>query len=678
MHTNLLLGLHSHQPIDNFDSVVYEAIAKSYRPFFETVQDDDWLRFSLHISGWLFDFIKRNDPSLFAMIKKCSDKGMIEFFSGGYYEPVLAAIPQKDRVLQIQKLNTFLYDNFGAKPRGLWLTERVWSESIVDSLVDCGIEYIITDDYHFIAAGFDERVLKGYYMTEEGGNKLGIFPISRALRYLVPFKKASTVIAELEKPEYKEKAAIIFDDGEKFGLWPKTYEWVYEKGWLREFLDLLKESEEIKTSTYSDYFDSNKPLGVAYLPEVSYYEMGEWSLGADDSSALENVKHHVASSFGESQADKFVKGGIWKNFLTKYPESNEIHKKTVRLSKEAAKKGDPLLTETVLKSEANDALWHGVFGGIYLPNLRDNCYRYIIEAEKILGLKEGIYLADDNLDGYEEARAVGKDFYAVFDSKYGGQMSEFSSFATFFNYQNTLTRRKESYHAKFFAAPESKNNAALSHEDGIDTIHDISIEATEQLRENLFYDWYKKNSFIDHITDGSFCVDSLFRNDFREYGDFANQPFSVTLEDGEAVFSRDGGIYTEKKIDANITKRFSVSDEGIDFCIECLAVEGAFVFAEEFNLHFADYENLLINGELYSIQNLVLENIWNLEIEDKTLGQKISFNINKPMSVAICPVNTASQNEQGAELCTQGVSIAFYKPFEREFNICGRLFIGGL
>ena len=173
--------------------MVYEAIAKSYRPFFETVQDDDWLRFSLHISGWLFDFIKRNDPSLFAMIKKCSDKGMIEFFSGGYYEPVLAAIPQKDRVLQIQKLNTFLYDNFGAKPRGLWLTERVWSESIVDSLVDCGIEYIITDDYHFIAAGFDERVLKGYYMTEEGGNKLGIFPISRALRYLVPFKKATSL-----------------------------------------------------------------------------------------------------------------------------------------------------------------------------------------------------------------------------------------------------------------------------------------------------------------------------------------------------------------------------------------------------------------------------------------------------------------------------------------------------
>lgn len=103
MQTKLLLGLHSHQPIDNFDSVVYEAIEKSYKPFFETVKDDDWFRFSLHISGWLFEFIKERDKELFTLIKSCHEKGMIEFFSGGFYEPILAAIPKRDRLLQVKK-----------------------------------------------------------------------------------------------------------------------------------------------------------------------------------------------------------------------------------------------------------------------------------------------------------------------------------------------------------------------------------------------------------------------------------------------------------------------------------------------------------------------------------------------------------------------------------------------
>ena len=31
-------------------------------------------------------------------------------------------------------------------------------------------------------------------------------------------------------------AAIYFDDIEKFGIWPETYQWVYEKGWLDNFI----------------------------------------------------------------------------------------------------------------------------------------------------------------------------------------------------------------------------------------------------------------------------------------------------------------------------------------------------------------------------------------------------------------------------------------------------------
>lgn len=680
MKTKLLLGLHSHQPIDNFDKVVYEAIEKSYKPFFETVKNDDWFKFSLHISGWLFEFIKNNDKKLFSLIKSCYDKGMIEFFSGGFYEPILAAIPPRDRVLQIKKMNDFLFANFGAKPRGLWLTERVWSESIVASLCEQGIEYIITDDYHFIAAGYDENSLNGYYFTEEGGEKLGVFPISKQLRYLMPFKKASTAIAELESEARIDKAAIIFDDGEKFGLWPNTYEWVYEKGWLREFLDGVKESEKIEALHFSEYFDAVKPLGLAYLPEVSYYEMGEWSLNPHDASLIECVKHRTAATFGGVNADKFVKGGIWKNFFSKYEESNRIHKKTIRLSKLAKVANNAEFDEALLKTQANDALWHGVFGGVYLPNLRDNCYKHIIECEKKIGVKKSVEIGDENFDGYMEARLKNDAFMVVFEEKNGAQMSDFSSFDALFNYQNTLTRRQEAYHAKFFANESGAKKEAT--DEGIDTIHDISLEGAEVIKENLFYDWYQKNSFIEHITDDYFCASSFFECSFREYGDFANQPFTLMGSDEEgADFERDGGIYIgDFKIAATVSKEFTITKDALEFEISICdhddyAGNIKFVFAEEFNLHFCDYEALMINGAIFGAKALELSDVSSLSIKDSVYKKEILFELKDSYSVIVVPTNTVSQNEKGAEVCAQGVSIAFYKNFTKESVFAGKLCI---
>ncbi len=677
MQTKLLLGLHSHQPIDNFDSVVYEAIQKSYKPFFETVKNDDWFRFSLHISGWLFEFIKENDKELFSLIKSCHEKGMIEFFSGGFYEPILAAIPKRDRALQIKKMNRFLFNNFGVKPRGLWLTERVWSESIVENLCEQGIEYILTDDYHFVAAGYDEDKLKGYYLTEEGGERLGVFPISKKLRYLMPFKKASSAIEELESMGMQDKAAIIFDDGEKFGLWPKTYEWVYEKGWLREFLDSLKASEKIKAMHYSEYFDTEKALGLAYLPEVSYYEMGEWSLNAGDAELIEKVKHHTSTSFGAENADKFVKGGIWKNFLTKYEESNRIHKKTLRLSDLAKKIGSEQFDEMLIKTEANDALWHGVFGGVYLPNLRDNCYKHIIECEKRLGLSKSVEISDENFDGYMEARLKNESFYAIFEEKNGAQMTDFSSFGLLFNYQNTLTRRKEAYHAKFFESKEAPKEAT---DEGIDTIHDITIEGAEILKENLFYDWYQKNSFVEHICDSSFDAHSFFACSFAEYGDFANQPFRLINSDKKSVaFERDGGIYIDgQKHDAKIVKKFKITEDALKFDITLKTqADTVFTFVEEFNFHFCDYETLVINDAKLGTDRLSFDGVTSLKIEDMTNAQSVLFELDGSFDVFVTPVVTVSQNERGAELCTQGISIAFFVRFTAEQSFCGKLKIKG-
>jgi len=144
-----------HQPVDNFGNVVDEAIELCYKPFFETMALYPEFKLSVHCSGWLLDVIRNNHPKLFETMHYLTLQGSIEWLSAGYYEPVLSAIPSVDRQAQIHKLNNYLKEHLGFKPKGLWLTERVWESSLVEDLSTCGIEYTVLDDYHFMSSGFD-------------------------------------------------------------------------------------------------------------------------------------------------------------------------------------------------------------------------------------------------------------------------------------------------------------------------------------------------------------------------------------------------------------------------------------------------------------------------------------------------------------------------------------------
>jgi hypothetical protein len=62
-------------------------------------------------------------------------RGQVEWFGSGDTEPVLAAIPHRDRVGQIATLNRQAERRFGMRQAGgAWLTERVWESSVVPSL----------------------------------------------------------------------------------------------------------------------------------------------------------------------------------------------------------------------------------------------------------------------------------------------------------------------------------------------------------------------------------------------------------------------------------------------------------------------------------------------------------------------------------------------------------------
>lgn len=674
--THFLFGIHCHQPTDNFHSVVQEAIAKSYRPFFEVAERYETFRFSVHYSGWLLEFIRTHDAALFALMQRIAARGQIEFFSGGFYEPILSAIPSKDRIDQVKKLNRYIQKYFNQTPRGLWLTERVWDSALVGDMKKCGIDYMVVDDYHFVSTGFEEKNLCGYYLTENGGEQMALFPINKTLRYLIPFKGVDGVVDYLRAfSDQDDKAAVLFDDGEKFGVWPKTYEWVYESGWLDRFLESFGGQEEVRAVTYGEYFDTHRALGLAYLPPYSYYEMGEWSLNARDAIAMERIKHSL-SSHSEDELNKFIKGSIWKNFLVKYYESNHIHKRTMELSAARSTVNQKGYDDWLFKAQTNDVLWHGVFGGLYLPNLRDNAYRFIIEAENIRYADEvpSVELNDFNMDGYPDIKFVTGRFIAFFDSRLGAQMNELGLRDVCFNLQNTLRRYEESYHDKILTPQES---VKAEHSDGIDTIHNLSAENIEGYRELLVFDWYAKNSFIDHITDDRFDAENFFRNRFAEYGDFTNQPFEITDQSGLTVsFARNGGVYVDgMKYETALRKRYRSFENGIEVEIVIdSSYEGHMHYVMEMNFHFARLEEVTFNGVSLEERFLCLEGD-TLILQDPYTAKRIILTLEGTHSIAVARIDTVSQSETGFDLTNQGVSIAFVVPYQKHARMSGSMMI---
>ncbi|QKF83243.1 alpha-amylase/4-alpha-glucanotransferase domain-containing protein [Halarcobacter ebronensis] len=662
MQTNLLFGIHCHQPVDNFDKVVYEIIEKSYKPFFEILKDYPQFRCSVHFSGWLFEFIKNNEKELFNLIKKLSPQ--IEFFTGGYYEPILASIPSHDRVAQINKLSNFIVENFNQKPRGLWLTERIWDDSIIDDLKKCEIDYVIVDDYHLIASGFNKYELNGYFLTENSNNQIALFPISKDLRYIIPFATVENSINKLKEfANYEGKnAAIIFDDGEKFGVWPKTYEKVYEKKWLKNFFEKCIEDETINVTTYSEFFDKNKAISLSYLPTVSYHEMGEWS-------TLPNIsKDYLDLIHEHSDREYLIRGGIWKNFFIKYNESNWIHKRALELSK--VENQNEQFKDFLYRTQCNDVLWHGVFGGIYLPNLRDNAYKYIIKCENLLDIKSGYTKSDINMDSYEEYKFYTPELITIIDPKMGGQIVEFDIRKKEFNLQNTLTRYHETYHNKIQRVEENSDEVLEKKEsdEEIATIHNDNILATTEDIE-LFSDWYIKKSAIDHITDRGFTRAEFKSCTFQEYGDFANQPFEVVETTQNSIkLKRDGGIYRISKKDTTLTKTFTFENRKIHSNINIQTDEISVMrYLLEFNFHFQDYEILTVNGHNIG-ESLHFENS-QLTILDQSLNKTITFHFDQCIEMYVYPVKSVSQSESGVDYTIQGIAFGFAKDFSTQLDL---------
>jgi hypothetical protein len=150
-----------------------------------------------------------------------------------------------------------------------------------------------------------------------------------------------------------------------------------------------------------------------------------------------------------------------------------MHKKMQALSLLSRARGDASAAarRAIGRAQCNDAYWHGVFGGLYLPHLREAIWRNLAQAERELRQGEGlaVEVLDLDGDGHDEIWVHSDQFSAIVSPWRGGALEEFTIFATEINYANTLTRRREAYHD---TALEQRPNTS-GHDGGTPSIHDI-------------------------------------------------------------------------------------------------------------------------------------------------------------------------------------------------------------
>jgi alpha-amylase len=681
----LVLVFHNHQPIGNFDHVFEQAYQDSYLPFLDVFQDYPDLKIALHTSGSLMEWLDAKHPEYVDRLAGLVAAGCLEIVGGAYYEPILTMIPSRDRIGQITTYSEWLTERLGAEVRGMWTPERVWEQSLASDLVEAGIRYTLLDDFHFKNAGLTENELHGFYVTEDDARMLAVLPGSERLRYLIPFAAPHETIDYLRGvAEQSPGAVMVFgDDGEKFGSWPDTYAHVYERGWLRQFFDALRENSEwLRVTTPSEALESVPPLGKIYIPEGSYREMTEWALPAQRLEDFEDLHHRLEEEGRWQEIAPLVKGGYWRNFKVKYPETNEMYARmqmvSRRLNKIVVDGGHGELIEQardeLYRGQCNCGYWHGAFGGAYLPHLRNAVFQHLIAADNLLdqyegrGLAEGdtpwvdLAASDFNLDGRQELRLANNRMIALVAPSSGGHLYELDVRTICHNLLATLTRHPEAYHRKVLAGPSA---------DGADvaSIHDRVVFKQEGLDERLQYDSYPRKSLVDHFFDLDVAFDDVQNGTFQEWGDFVAGAFESKLRRNpdrmQMQLVREGNVGGHPvRLTKGLTLEANSATLEIAYLLENLPTDGPLHFGVELNFaglpsgaddryfRSASGDSL---GQLGERLDRIDET--SLGLVDGWLGIDVELDIDRPTSFWTFPIETVSQSEGGFELVHQSVVV---------------------
>ena len=557
----LVFVLHDHQPVGNFDGVIEQAYRDSYLPFLELLERHPGIRLAIHTSGPLLEWLDRHHPDYLDRLAALVAERQVEIVGGAFYEPVLAMLPARDRIGQIRMATDWLERRFRTKVTGMWVAERVWDPGMTRDIAAAGIEWTILDDSHFKAAGLPDDRLDRHWLTEGDGATVAVFPVSEHLRYVIPFAAPEATIDHLRFLAARRHGALaVFgDDGEKFGVWPDTRKTCFDDGWLERFFGLLEANADwIAMCLPSEVVTEVPPAGTVWLPECSYREMMEWVLPPEPQLACIRGRQLAASDPRLADVARFLRGGSWRNFRLRYPEANEMYARMMavsgRLERLAAARPSGAAaaaalaeaTQALYRGQCNCAYWHGAFGGIYLPHLRNAVYRELITADLAADRAEGrtapwveAASADFDFDGRTEVRLSNDGLDAWIAPARGGMLYVLDLKDQRHNLLATLDRQPEAYHAQVLAGPGNARSVVDASQ--------VAKFKQEGLERLVRYDSSRRKSLVDHFWDCDTTAADVVEGRAVERGDFSAGSYEASIRRNpgriQVLLSRSGNVW---------------------------------------------------------------------------------------------------------------------------------------
>ena len=698
---NLVLLIHAHQPVGNFDDVVERTFQQSYLPFVECLVRHPRIRMGLHYSGSLLEWLVEKHPEYIRQIAGLVASGQVELVGGGFYEPILVTIPLQDQIEQVRRLSDFIEKYFGKRPAGAWLAERVWEPQLPAALSAADVAYTLVDDSHFLAAGRELPELFGYFVAEDRGHTVKVIPGLQELRYLLPFGTVEDSIAFLGRSaaEHPGAMACMGDDMEKFGAWPHTWEHCFRDGWLEKFFLAIEANHDwLEMIPPGEALAAHSPLGRVDLPTASYTEMMEWVLP----TSVRQKFHGLLEEFKDRpDLRRFLRGGFWRGFFSKYAESNLLHKKMLRVS---SKLRQELATNTdktgkalelraqantqLLRSQANDAYWHGIFGGLYAPHLRTELWRNLVRAETIAdellrGTKhyQSIARLDFDADGREEIEIVSPQLAALIKPSGGGTIEILDFRPSEMTLINSLQRREEAYHSRLKLATQAPSGAV--------SIHNQTLVKEAGLEKHLKYDRWPRTMFRLLLMDAGKTHHDFEWLRLEENADFAGGNYGieeatrheVRLALEAPLYKLPAGLKTVETLRAIKTLTFQNTEDG--FSVSCaldlsrtrLTPNPA---APPASLTFLVGLELVVNLLAPNVPDRYFEFAgirkpleWSgavegssLSVTDEWQNVVVEVEARGASQIWVAPVETVSESEEGFERVYQGSQIVGVWPVD--------------
>ncbi len=599
-----------------------------------------------------------------AAIRDMVAEGQCEILTGTYYEALAPVAPEHDVKNSIIAYAAKLTDVFGSASKGMWLAERVYEPHLPRVLAEADVRYTALDDWHFRVAGIAPCELDRPWLAEHQGATVTVCPISEHLRYAVPFAPAGEVIGYLrERYEAGAWMACFADDGEKFGEWPGTGKLCYEDRWLESFFGALADNGDwLRVVTLGEAVAAIPAAGPAYLPATSYREMTRWALPAETQGRLERL----GSDFGAGGAEEdLVTGAGFRSFFQKYAEANFFHKRVQEVSQrleEANSRADKQVERIrrhLWRAETNDAYWHGVFGGFYLPHLRRGIKNELVRAEEMLdrclGTLASEQVGDLDADGVAEITLKNENVSAVLSSR-GLSVMEFTRRSPAAVLTDVPARRPEPYHDKIKAAEYDGGQSA-------NTIHSPRGAKESGLEKYLVYDRQPKRLFLERVFDADADAGAYAREDAVELGLFS---WSAAIREAGGWRVR-GALAAGAETSLEVDKKARLSERGLNVAYKISAeLPNASIYGVELTLNIrselADYSTISGAGEYSCGEGFETREEKSFVITDRLAEWEITLALEPASVLWHAPIYTVNCSECGFEKVYQGSSFFFWRP----------------